>query len=381
VTGGGKRDLAPRRRPWHPSGVTSADGRPATAFLVSGEASESARAETARLLRRARRVVLTAHEKPDADGVGSALGLQAALRSLGIEARCAFPSPLPENLRFLPGAEAVLIAEAGKPLPEGLPGADCVVALDSGAATRIGALLPLAREAEVFLNIDHHASNEGFGTHRWVDPSYAAVGVMAFEIVCELGIALTRENCLGFYTALVFDTGGFAFSNTDPRSHRMAAACIERGVRPEEVTARLHRSRSQASWRYEAEAAARLKASPDGALAWIPVTREMIDGHSLDETTQPELVDIPVSLAGTRIGFLLTELPGGGGVRVSLRSRCPVGVHHIAARHGGGGHARAAGMTLPGTLAEVETKVLAEARAAMEAWTKAHGGPLPPQDA
>ncbi len=373
--------MAPARTPWHPWGVIPAEARPAPPLLVSGEASEAARAEAARLLRRAKKVVLTAHEKPDADGVGSALGLQAALRTLGIEARCAFPSPLPENLLFLPGAAAALVVGPGRPLPEDLAGADCVVALDSGAATRIGALLPLAREAETFLNIDHHASNDGFGTHRWIDPSYAAVGVMAFEIVCELGLALTRESCLGFYTALVFDTGGFAFSNTDPRSHRMAAACLERGVKPEEVTARLHRSRSLASWRYAAEAAARLQVSGDGTLAWIPVTREMLDRHGLDETRQPELVDIPVSLASTRIGFLLTELPGGKGVRVSLRSRCPVGVHHIAARHGGGGHARAAGMTLPGSLIEVEAQVLAEARAAMEAWSRLHGAPLPPQDA
>ena len=361
--------------------MTPLETRPDASFLVSGAASEAARADVARLMRRSRKVVLTAHEKPDADGVGSALGLQAALRALGIEARCAFPSPLPENLRFLPGAEAALVVGAGVPLPGELLGADCVVALDSGAATRIGALLPLAREAEVFLNIDHHASNEGFGTHRWIDPSYAAVGVMAFEIVCELGLPLTRESCLGFYTALVFDTGGFAFSNTDPRSHRMAAACIERGVKPEEVTAHLHRSRSLASWKYEAEATGRLRTSEDGALAWIPITREMLDRHGLDETRQPEMVDVPVSLAQTRIGFLLTELAGGGGVRVSLRSRCAVGVHLIAARHGGGGHARAAGMTLPGTLDTVEAQVLAEAREAMEKWTTDHGGPLPPQDA
>jgi phosphoesterase RecJ-like protein len=373
--------LAPGPPPWHPFPVMPPEPRTAPSALVTGAASEAARAEAARLLRRARRVVLTAHEKPDADGVGSALGLEAALRSLGIDARSAFPSPLPENLRFLPGAAGAFVVEPGKPLPEPLAGADCVVALDSGAATRIGALLPLAREADVFLNVDHHASNDGFGTHRWIDPSYAAVGTMAYEIVCELGLPLNREVCLCFYTALVYDTGGFAFSNTDPRSHRMAATCLERGVRAEEVTARLHRSRSVASWKFAAEAAGRLRTSGDGAVAWIPVTREMIVRHGLDESSLPELVDVPVSLAATRVGFVLTELPGGAGVRVSLRSRCPVGVHHLAARFGGGGHARAAGMTVPGTLASVEEKVLAEVARALEAWTKSHGGPLPPQDA
>jgi bifunctional oligoribonuclease and PAP phosphatase NrnA len=375
--------MLPRRGgPWHPCAVASAQPSVGPAILVAGEASEGARAEAARLLRRARKVVLTSHEKTDADGAGSALGLLLALRGLGIDAHAAFPSPLPENLRFLPGAPEAAVVEAGNPLPDALRGADCVLSLDAGAAARLGGLLPLARAASVFLNVDHHASNEGFGTHRWVDSTYAAVGTMAFEIVCELGLPLPRESCLCFYTALVFDTGGFAFSNTDPRSHRMAATCIERGVRPEEVTARLHRSRTLPSWRFEAEAAGRLRASEDGAVAWISVPRELFDRHGLEDGRQPDLVDVPVSLAATRIGVLLTELPGGAGVRVSLRSRCAVGVHTLAARHGGGGHPRAAGMTLPGSLADAERLVLGEVRRDLDAWSRNHGERgLPPQDA
>jgi phosphoesterase RecJ-like protein len=362
--------------------VTTSPQTAGTPVLVAGEASEGARSEAARLVRRARKVVLTSHEKTDADGAGSALGLQFALRALGIEAHAAFPSPLPGNLGFLPGAAEAVVVEQGRPIPDRLLGADCVVSLDSGAASRIGGLLPLAKEAGVFLNIDHHASNEGFGTHRWVDPSYAAVGTMAFEIVCELGLPLPRESCLCFYTALVFDTGGFAFSNTDPRAHRMAAACLERGVRPEEVTANLHRSRSLSSWKFEAEAVGRLRTTDDGAVAWISVPREMLERHAVPEGAEPELVTVPVSLAATRIGVLLTELAGGRGVRVSLRSRCPVGVHTLAARFGGGGHARAAGMTLPGTLDEAERTVLAEVRRELEGWSRSRrSAGLPPQDA
>ena len=353
-----------------------------SAFLVTGTASERARADAAALLRRARKVVLTSHEKTDADGAGSALGLQIALRSLGLDARDAFPSALPENLRFLPGAAAAPVVEAGAPPPEELRGADLVISLDSGAASRLGGILPLAREAPAFLNVDHHASNEGFGTHRWIDSSYAAAGTMAFELLCELGAPLARDACLCLYTALVYDTGGFAFSNTDPRSHRMAAACLERGVRAEEGTAALHRSRSLGSWKFAAEAVGRMRTTADGAVAWIPVTRELLALHGIGEGRQPELVDVPVSLGATRIGILLTEIEDGRGVRVSLRSRCPVAVHELAARYGGGGHARAAGMTLPGSLADAERLVVEEAGKALAAWSAAHGeGGLPPQDA
>lgn len=349
--------------------------------LVDGEDSERARATAAGLLRRARRVVLTSHERTDADGAGSALGLALALRATGVDARVAFPSPLPDSLRFLPGAADAAVVPAGSPVPEALLGADCVVSLDAGSADRLGGLRPLGEGSAVFLNVDHHASNDGFGTHRWVDATYAATGAMAFELVCELGAPLSRDACLCFYTALVFDTGGFAYSNTDPRSHRMAAVCLERGVRAEEVTRQLHRTRSASSWRLAAEAVAGLRTSEDGAIAWIALSRAVIDRHGVPEGRMPDLVEVPVSLAPTRIAAVLTELPGGEGVRVSLRSRCPLGVHEIAARHGGGGHARAAGMTLPGTLQEAERVVVDEAKEALAAWAKRHRGALPPQDA
>jgi len=351
------------------------------AVTVSGEDSERARAAVAAALLRARRVVLTSHERTDADGAGSALGLALALRAAGRDARVAFPSPLPGNLAFLPGAAEAAVVPAGAPIPDDLRDADCVVSLDSGSASRLGGLRPLGEAARAFLDVDHHASNDGFGTHRWVDPSYAATGIMALELACELGVPLSREACLCFYTAIVFDTGGFAFSNTDPRTHRAAAACIERGVRPEQVTRHLHRSRSLASWRFHAEAVGRVRTTPDGAVAWITVPRESLDRHALPETEVPELVEVPVSLAPTRIAFVLTELPDGGGVRASLRSRCPIPVHHLAARHGGGGHARAAGMTLPGTLAEAEGLLLDEAKRELALWASRHRGDLPPQDA
>lgn len=354
----------------------------APAVLVQGPESARARGECAAALRRARSVVLTSHEKVDPDGAGSALALAAGLRSLGIGAVVAFPTPLPRELSFLPGADGALVVGSPGEVTDALRTADAFVALDSGSAGRLGALRAPAEACGTFLNIDHHVSNDGFGTHRWVDPAYAAAGVMAFEILCEMGVPLTRDLCLGLYTALVFDTGNFAYSNTDPRCHRMAATCIQKGVRPEEVTARLRRSRTAASWALTAEAIAGLRTSDDGALAWTALTRESLRRHGLgEEGTPQDLVEIPVSLAPTRIGFLLLET-GEGSVRVSLRSRCPVGVHLIAARHGGGGHARAAGCTLRGTLEEAVALVRAEAGEALAAWSAEHFVPhLPPQDA
>jgi phosphoesterase RecJ-like protein len=153
-------------------------------LLVQGEESARARAIAAVVLGRAKSVILSSHEKVDADGAGSALGLAAGLRALGRKAVVALPSPLPDNLLFLPGAADCVVVERGSAVPQELRNHDAFVSLDSGAASRLGALRALAEECPVLLNVDHHASNEGFGTHRWVDDTYAAVGTMAFELLC-----------------------------------------------------------------------------------------------------------------------------------------------------------------------------------------------------
>lgn len=338
--------------------------------------SAHGRAAVAAALRSARTVLLTSHENGDGDGIGSALGVARALRRMGARAEAAFPTPVPANLRFLPGAGDAAVVDAGSPLPADLASPDLVVAFDCAAEGRLGALLPAARAARGFANVDHHASNEGFGTVRWIDPAYAAAGTMAFDLLGDLGAPLDRETALCLYTALATDTGNFAYSNTDPRSHRMAAACLEAGARAEEVTAALHRGRSAGSWRVEAEAVARLESTPDGAVAWTTVTRRSLLDHGVAPGDAPDLVEIPVSLAATRVAFLLTEAEDGRGTRVSLRSRCAVGVHEIARRFGGGGHPRAAGFTHPGTPGEARDAVLAAVRDALDA-----AGGLPPQDA
>lgn len=327
-------------------------------------------------LGRARSVLLVSHENPDADGAGSALALQRGLRALGLRAEVAFPTPLPRNLLFLPGAADAWCAAGGTPPPEDyLP--DTVVSLDCGAAHRLGGLLPLARAAERFLNVDHHAGNDRFGTAAWVDPAYAATGTMALELLQELGVPPDVEGALCIYTALVTDTGNFAYSNTDPRSHGVAAACLALGVKAEEVTRHLHRRRSEGSWRLEGEVALGLRTAHGGALAWVVVPRDLAARWGTSPGETPDLVRIPVSLEETRIGFILEELPGGG-TRVSLRSRCPVGVHTIAAAFGGGGHPRAAGFFHAGDGASAEALLLPVLERALG--LPGDGGP-PPQDA
>ncbi len=339
---------------------------------------DSDRAAVASALRGARRVLLTSHENVDADGAGSALALARGLRATGIETAVAFPTPLPRSLRFLPGSDRALAVPGDGRLPAPWDGPDTVVSLDCGAAGRLGVLLPTALGAGAFLNVDHHAGNERFGTRAWVDPGYAATGLMALDLLRDLAIPLDGETALCLYTALVTDTGHFAYSNTDPRSHEAAAAFLEAGVRPEQVTRWLDRRRTEGSWRLEAEATAGLRTSRDGAIAWLSVSAGMAARHGVPMDELPDLVRIPVSLERTLVALLFTDPGEGRPTRVSLRSRCPLGVHGVAARFGGGGHPRAAGCSFPGPLAAAETALVAAVETAL--FPADDSGP-PPQDA
>ncbi|MHC4924943.1 MAG: DHH family phosphoesterase [Planctomycetota bacterium] len=360
---------------------TPSTDHPSTPRLASGTASVECRRLIADALQRANSVLLSSHRQVDADGCGSALALAHGLRRLGKKVAVVFASPVPPNLAFLPGVDGCIVAEKDSEVPDDLRNPDVFLSLDNGALNRLGPWVPVAQGAELFLNVDHHVSNEGFGDLRWVDAGYSATGVMAYELLCELGVELDREMLLCAYTALVVDTGNFSFSNSDPRSHRMAATCLERGVHAEEVTAALKRTRSLGSWKLEAEAVDRLRTADDGAIAWTTITNEMLKRHDVKREELPDMVTVPVSLNETLLAFTLTEATDGK-IRASLRSRCPVGVHKVAGNLGGGGHPRAAGMTLGDDLEAAEGKVLAAMRSAIEEWRRKNGtDALPPQDA
>ncbi len=308
------------------------------------------------------RVCLTTHVNPDGDGLGSEAGLAHLLRDRGIDAVITNPTATPPRFRFLfedlPGVD-----RTGEAIRE-LRRADTIVVLDISDLGRLGMLGDTVRTRGVPVAcVDHHVS-EGVlpDGPRYVDAGAAATGELIFEIAVANGWTLTEEAARGLYVAILTDTGGFRFSNTRPRTLRVAAELLEAGVDPEQIYLEVYARAPEGRPRLFAEALQTLVVEPDLGLAWVTVPPGAIERLGVSSDDLEGVVEFPRSIEGVRLALLFREVSQGR-VKVSLRSVGDVDVAAFANGFGGGGHTKAAGLALVGSLAEVQATVLSAARA------------------
>lgn len=306
-------------------------------------------------LKTSRSVAILSHIHPEGDTIGSALGCHLVLKALGKEVATFNPDPIPKNLCSLPGAAEVIQADR-LPCPF-----DCYLAVDATDPGRLGGLLKTVAPESLVINIDHHASNTRFGTYNWVDPEAAATGEMIYRLVTEMGVPLSREVATNLYVAILTDTGSFHYANTTPQALHAAAALIEAGVVPQRVSEFLFDQREVAELLLLGTLLTQMQVSPDGAVAWMEVTQQMLEQRGLGKDALEGLINYPRSIKGVAVALLFKD-EGQGVVRVSLRSKGNVNVAAVAKVFGGGGHKNAAGCTVGGLLPEVRERVLKEVR-------------------
>ncbi|HEX2636540.1 MAG TPA: bifunctional oligoribonuclease/PAP phosphatase NrnA [Gemmatimonadales bacterium] len=308
------------------------------------------------------RVCLTTHVNADGDGLGSEAGLAHLLRGQGIEAVVTNPTPTPPRFAFLfddlPGVDRS--AEAVRELRR----AQAIVVLDIADLGRLGMLGDTVRARGVPVAcVDHHVG-EGLlpDGPRYLDAGAAATGELVFEIAVANDWTLTREAARGLYVAILTDTGGFRFSNTRPRTLRVAAELLETGVDPEQIYLEVYARAPEGRPRLFAEALQTLVVEPEYGLAWVTVPPGAIERLGVSSDDLEGVVEFPRSIEGVRMALLFREVSQGR-VKVSLRSVGKVDVAAFAKAFGGGGHTKAAGLAIPGSLAEVQSAVLTAARA------------------
>ena len=212
------------------------------------------------------------------------------------------------------------------------------------------------------LNIDHHPDNRGYGTVNWIDPSAAATGEMVFDLIRALGHRVSPEIALNLFTAIHTDTGSFRYSNTTPRTFRIAAELTASGADPALVSDRLYQRRAPDALGTLGEVLRRVRVSDDGRVAWLTVPRGLASEAFL---AAEDLVSYPRSIEGVEVALLLRE-EAGGLVKASLRGKGQVAVNRIAHRFGGGGHENAAGCTVRATLEEATTTLLGAVSMALD---------------
>jgi bifunctional oligoribonuclease and PAP phosphatase NrnA len=313
-------------------------------------------------LRPGQRVCITTHVNPDGDGLGSEVGLVHLLRARGIDAVITNPSLTPPRFSFLfrdlPGVDKT--PEAVRELRR----ADLIIVLDISDLARLGMLIDTVKERGVPVAcVDHHVSAGVLPPGpRYVDAEAAATGELIFELAAGNGWPVTQAVARALYVALLTDTGGFRFSNTRPRTLRIAADLLETGVDPEQIYLEVYARAPEGRPRLFAEALQTLVVEPECGLAWVTVPPGSIERHGVSSDDLDGVVEFPRSIEGVRMALLFREIAQGR-VKVSLRSVGDVDVAAFAKTYGGGGHTKAAGLSLPGSLAEVQDTVLRAARA------------------
>jgi bifunctional oligoribonuclease and PAP phosphatase NrnA len=287
------------------------------------------------------RFLLTTHEGPDGDALGSLLAMQGILEQLGKDSvmfLAAKEFPLPVEYRFLPLTD--VFHE---------PPADVVdrvlVFLDCGNIDRMPVDW-LRRDGAQILNIDHHHDNTRFGSVNLVDTEASCTAQIVYEISKQLGVALTPELASALYVGLVTDTGKFMYENTDVEAHRMAAELIEAGVDVDDTYQRLYERVPIEKLKLIARALEKIERFDDGRLAVTYIDVGDYAATGAGEVLTEGIIDFVRSLEGTSVAAVIRDKTDGGrsARKVSLRSTDgAVDVSAIARMHGGGGHRRAAG--------------------------------------
>ena len=292
-------------------------------------------------LRSGERFLLTAHEGPDGDALGSLLAMHHVLRQLGKDSVMflhAKEFPLPVEYRFLPLEE--VFHE---------PPADVVdrtlVFLDCGNIDRMPVEF-LRRDGARVVNIDHHHDNTRFGSVNLVDTEASCTAEIVLDVAKRLGAEITPEIASALYVGLVTDTGKFMYENTGPAAHRMAAELIEAGVDVDDTYRRLYERVPIEKLRLIARALEKIERYDEGRLAVTYISADDYEATGAGEVLTEGIIDFVRALEGTAVAAVIRDKTDGGlsARKVSLRSTDgTVDVSAIARIHGGGGHRRAAG--------------------------------------
>ena len=307
-----------------------------------------------------RSVAISTHINADGDGCGSETALARLLESRGMKVKIVNPTPWPETFRFLLKTDLTDESDKG---PSALRDIDLLIVLDIADVKRLGSLADTVRELKIpkFV-IDHHIpSEEPPSQNMLADITACATGELIYDVAVTLGIEITPDIACGLYVAMLTDTGGFRFSNTSARCLAVAGQLLAAGVEPEEMYRRLYASLPIGRLHLLRDALATLEVDPAYGISWISVAAGAAEEYGLKSEDLEGLAEHPRSVGGTRLAVFFRDL-GHGKIKVSFRSTGTVNVNDFARQFGGGGHARAAGALIPGTLEEVRHNVISAAR-------------------
>ena len=295
-------------------------------------------------------IAIVTHIMPDGDALGSSLALMHALTAMGKRAFVCDRDEVPGYLHMLPGQETVVKPDALPFVPQAVIAVDCA---DEGRMGTAGELMKAGVPCAV---IDHHETNETEIIPALVDGEASASGVLVHDILQKLGVMITPEIALCLYAAIATDTGNFSFSNVNPDALNAVADCLRAGVDVADLSFRLFRMKSAGRTKLLGRALNGIEYLENGQIALICLRRSDFAECGANDSDTEGIVNFGIDTEGAEVAILAVERVGS--TKFSLRTRNRINAAQIAAAMGGGGHSRAAGVTLQLPLDEAVERVV-----------------------
>jgi bifunctional oligoribonuclease and PAP phosphatase NrnA len=297
------------------------------------------------------RFLVTTHENPDGDALGSLLATKLVLEKLGKDVKMylAGNAPLPAEYSFMP-LDGLL-----RELPDDVAGR-VLVAVDCANESRLGPDPEVLQDASVVLDIDHHHDNSRFGSINLIVPDASSTAEVLRDIIRELGVELSPDLAEALYVAVVTDTGRFQYRNTTPKALRLAADLVEAGADVHRVFQGVYESVQFAKLKLLARALERAQVYEGGGLVVSYLLRDDFHEVGAAEPYSEGIIDFLRAVEGADMAALIREPPRADGPsrRVSLRaSTDQLDVSAIARKMSGGGHRQAAGFSSDASIDEI----------------------------
>jgi phosphoesterase RecJ-like protein len=298
----------------------------------------------AAMIRSSSRILLTAHQRPDGDCLGSELAMRLILLALGKEVRIVNPHPTPPTLTFLDKTGSI------KPLEHlteedqnWINHADLMFVLDTSSWAQLGKMAPVFKASHAKkLVLDHHAVGDDIGAERFIDPNAEATGMLVVRAADALEVPLNREMAEAVFVAISTDTGWFRFSSVNAETYRTVARLLDAGVVPATVYRNLYEQESLGRIRLIGRTLAQTESHFDGKLMLVRIMLDDFDVAGALSSDSEDIVNMALQVKDSQMAVLISELKDGS-FKISFRSRCVVDCSCLAAQFGGGGHKQAAG--------------------------------------
>lgn len=307
----------------------------------------------------AERILITTHEYPDADGIGSEISLCLALRQLGKKVFCVNEEPLLDRYQYLDEDKVVLgFKNYLQKMPDFKP--DLIIVVDTNTKLRVGTQLGnyITDDMSV-LYIDHHPVRGRDLSNHCIDVKAAATGQLIGEMIEHIGVKFTKKIALPIYTSIIIDTSSFRYPTVSAATHRLVSKLMDTGINPPEAYNGIYGTKRVPHMHLLGRILSTASTNKDESIAWLLLRKEDIDLYGSDVEDTHAFINNLLVLNNIKVACMFRD--DGDSVKMSLRSSGEYDVGMIAQRIGGGGHSHSAATILPKTKGESVDEVIQRA--------------------